>query len=247
MCGIVGYLSNSREVNEQQFVAAVESLNHRGPDDKGVHYSEDKKIALGHTRLSFLDLTDRGRQPLSNKDNTVWITFNGEIYNYLQLKERLIKEGHEFQTTTDTEVIILGYEEWGIDVLQYLEGMFAFCLFDVTIKKAYLARDRFGIKPLYYSTHGNRLLFASETKALISSGFCEKRMDMSSFADFFAYRYIPSPKSIWKDISKLAPATFMEYDIASSDYSISEYWRPNFSNDFCNRKVLIEEIGRSTL
>ena len=242
MCGIVGYLSGNHEVDEVQFQKSLMTLEHRGPDDSGIFISQDRKIALGHTRLSFLDLSAKGRQPLANVSKNLWITFNGEIYNYLELKEQLIKEGYDFHTGTDTEVILAGYQMWGVHIVEKLEGMFAFCIYDVNAKKALLVRDRFGIKPLYYSIQSNTLFFASETKAFIESGYAMREIDFTSFSDFFVYRYIPSPKSIWKGVSKLPPATYLEFDISSSESKQVEYWQPDFSNNVYSQKQLVEEI-----
>ncbi len=242
MCGILGYFSTNHELDEIGFAKALRSLKHRGPDDEGFFFSEDRKNGLGHTRLSFLDLSAHGRQPLSNSTKDIWITFNGEIYNYLELKKRLVDLGHEFATGTDTEVIIAGYKAWGIDIFNHLEGMFAFCLYDVNENKSFLVRDRFGIKPLYYSLDKNRLVFASETKAFIEGGFIKKEIDFTAFSDFFVYRYIPSPKSIWKGVSKLPPAHYIECNLVNLTHKLVEYWRPSFSNISYNQKELIEEV-----
>ena len=148
MCGIIGHLKRSDPVDRDEFERMRDTLTHRGPDDADSKYFEEDKLALGHRRLSFLDLSDAGKQPMCNEDETVWIVLNGEIYNYIELREVLRQKGHIFKTQTDTEVIIHGYEEWGVQIVSKLKGMFAFGLLDLKKKNLLLVRDRFGIKPL---------------------------------------------------------------------------------------------------
>ena len=238
MCGIVGHIKVSGTIDHLVFDRMRDALAHRGPDDADSHYLNADSIALGHRRLSFLDLSPAGRQPMCNEDDTVWIVLNGEIYNYIELREILIKEGHQFKTQTDTEVILHGYEQWGIDVLNRLKGMFAFGLLDQQRGKAYIVRDRFGIKPLYYRHDAAGLIFASELKAILQDPSVKREIDFSAFADFFVYRYIPSPKTIWKGISKLAPASYAEYDIRTNSLSQKIYWTIPFGS----KKVSEEEL-----
>jgi len=242
MCGIVGWISRQNEINKQHFQSMVETLRHRGPDAEGVYFSANNQIAIGHTRLAFVDLSASANQPFSNNKKNIWITFNGEIYNYLELKNELI-EYYAFETNSDTEVIIAAYEIWGISFINRLKGMFSIGILDERINQLYLIRDRFGIKPLYYFIDNNQLIFASELKAILASEVIEKTIDYSSFADFFVYRYIPSPKTIWKNIYKVEPAHYISIDITSLKYEVVEYWKLIFNSDQQNSNSLIHEVG----
>ncbi len=243
MCGIVGWINNTNEINKQHFQSMVESLRHRGPDAESVYISANNKIAFGHTRLAFIDLTVSSNQPLCNNKKNIWITFNGEIYNYLELKKELI-DSYSFNTNSDAEVLIAAYEIWGISFVNRLKGMFAIAILDESVNQLYLIRDRFGIKPLYYYISNNQLIFASELKAIICSGVVNKTIDYSSFADFFVYRYIPSPKTIWKNIYKVEPAHYISIDLTSLKYDVVEYWELIFNPNKQFNDNLINEVGR---
>ncbi|HXH18094.1 MAG TPA: asparagine synthase (glutamine-hydrolyzing), partial [Chitinophagales bacterium] len=243
MCGIVGYIHFKRKIELPEIIGMRDTLRHRGPDDEGAALFENDSIALGHRRLSFLDLSPAGRQPMCNEDETVWIILNGEIYNYVELRAELEKHHHIFKTRTDTEVVIHGYEQWGYEVVNHLKGMFAFGLLDLKRKKIFLARDRFGIKPLYYHLGSSILLFASELKAILNSREIPREIDFSSFADYFTYRYVPSPKTIWKDISKLPPACYLAVDYAERKTELKEYWKLSFADKRQNDARLAEEVG----
>ncbi len=241
MCGIVGYIDTQNQVDKTMFAQMVNTLQHRGPDDSGVFFSDDNHIALGHRRLSFLDLSTAGKQPLSNSTQTIWITFNGEIYNYLELKEQLSSH-YTFTTETDTEVLLAAYQTWGISFINTLKGMFAFGIYDESKSKLYIVRDRFGIKPLYYTKTKNQLIFASELKAILASDLVKKQVDYSSLTDYFVYRYIPSPKTIWKNVYKLPPATYIEIDTQTLTENTVEYWNIDAANTSQPNEQLIEEI-----
>jgi len=241
MCGILGQIQLSDKIDESIFTNMLLSLSHRGPDHAGIKLSENKQLAFGHTRLSFIDLSDSGTQPMCDSDKQIWLTFNGEIYNYLEIKKEL-ESSYSFQTNTDTEVIIAAYKVWGIDSLSKLKGMFAFGLYDVQLQKVFLVRDRFGIKPLYYYNNGNELIFASELKAILASGKITKNINYSAFADYFVYRYIPSPKTIWQEINKVAPATFIEINAQTLKQKEREYWTINQANFSVSNDLLIQEI-----
>jgi asparagine synthase (glutamine-hydrolysing) len=236
MCGITGYINLKEEISQALMYQMTDSLVHRGPDGEGVFISENKHYAFGHRRLSFLDLSEQGKQPMKDNSGKVVITFNGEIYNFLQLKEELRNE-YDFKTNTDTEVILAGYQKWGIDLIKKLNGMFAFALLDEVKHKLFLVRDRFGIKPLYYTIQDSKLLFASELKAIHSIDVVEREIDFSAFADYFVYRYIPSPKTIWKNIQKLPPANYAEIDTFSLDVQCTEYWKLLSENQLVNNSV----------
>lgn len=243
MCGITGFISPLTPINSALFTDMVNTLQHRGPDDAGVYLNNNKCVALGHRRLSFLDLTTAGKQPLSNQNKTVWITFNGEIYNYLELKKEL-EITYTFKTETDTEVLIAAYQTWGIDFINKLKGMFAFGLYDEALNKLFLVRDRFGIKPLYYTQQNNTFIFASELKAIMASGAIPKKIDFSSFADYFVYRYIPSPKTIWQNVRKLPPAFYLELNTLTLEFTTKEYWNLLASNNHQNKEQLANEINQ---
>lgn len=230
MCGIVGHIKrNGQKVDEQLFYQMLSTLQHRGPDGEGVFVSPDKQIALGHKRLSFIDLSDNGKQPFINSNNKIVLTFNGEIYNYLELKKELSTD-YSFKTDTDTEVVLAAYQVWGFDFVNRLKGMFAIAIVDFNLNQLFLIRDRFGIKPLYYGFYDNQLVFASELKAIIQANVFPKEVDKSAVADFFVYRYVPSPKTIWKGINKLAPANYLKVDLKTLDSELTEYWSLRASN-----------------
>lgn len=243
MCGIVGQINSSASIQPASFIAMRDTLTHRGPDDAGAEFFKNNHIALGHRRLSFLDLSASGRQPMCNEDETIWIVLNGEIYNYIELREELKMRNHLFKTNTDTEVIIHGYEEWGTDIIGKLKGMFAFGLLDLKKKQLLLARDTFGIKPLYYYCANGQFIFASELKAILASNEVKREIDFTSFADYFVYRYVPSPKSIWKNISKVPPAHFLVYEYETGIAELTEYRSLKFASNKIAQKALIEKTG----
>lgn len=242
MCGILGHISTTQTIDQNIFGQMLSTLEHRGPDDSGTFYSQNKKIALGHTRLSFLDLSPSGKQPLCNPEKNIWISFNGEIYNFLEVKEEL-KNQYQFVTQSDTEVLIAAYQTWGIQFISKLKGMFAFALLDEKQNKLFLVRDRFGIKPLYYYQDSENLIFGSELKAIMASGVPKKEIDFSSFADYFVYRYIPSPKTIWKNIKKLSPAHYIEINTQTLSVIKHEYWQLSSKRTIKSEEKLITEIN----
>ncbi|MFO7790814.1 MAG: asparagine synthase (glutamine-hydrolyzing) [Bacteroidales bacterium] len=209
MCGINGVWHRDKKIDKQAFTAMRDSLKHRGPDDAGTWIHSNNNLAFGHRRLSFMDLSESGKQPICSSDGQIVITVNGEIYNYPQLKHALEAKGHTFISRSDSEVIIHAWREWGIDMLPKLNGMFAFALYDKSNESILLARDRFGIKPLYYHLDDNNVFFASEIKAILHYAPGLKIIRPQSLADYFSYRYVPSPFSIYRDIYKLEPGSFM--------------------------------------
>lgn len=243
MCGITGWWSKNSPVNRELFDRMRDTLSHRGPDGFGSYFSENYNLALGHRRLSFLDLGESGKQPICNEDQTIWLTINGEIYNYIELREILISKNHIFKSNTDSEVVIHAYEEWGIDMIKKLEGMFAFGLWDEKNQKLILARDKFGIKPLYYYLDSEQLIFASEIKAIIENTDIKREIDFTSLSEYFIYRYIPSPKTIFKNIYKVEPAHFLEI---SNDLDIkkTEYFKLEIHNQIEKQKTSIKEIDK---
>jgi len=244
MCGIIGFNWDDSILLKK----ILKKINYRGPDGFGV-FSDDK-VSLGHRRLSILDLSSNGRQPMSNEDGTIWITFNGEIYNFQELKESLIKKGYKFKSDTDTEVIIHLYEEEGIECLKKFNGMFAFCIYDSRSKLFFLARDRFGIKPLYYSLQKDKFIFCSEIKGILESPFFFKKIDLSPLNYFLSFRANTSEDSFFSGIKKLSPGSYLIFDLKSKKIRIKKnYWSLSFSpenssfNYFSSK--LREELERS--
>jgi len=214
MCGIAGVINFSNREERVHLERMCNAITHRGPDDSGIYISPDSKVLLGHRRLSIIDLSHFARQPLSNEDNTIFITYNGEIYNYQELRRELDTRGHHFKSKSDTEVIIHGYEEWGIEeLLKRLRGMFAFGLYDSrapgSSSSIFLARDRLGIKPIYYTVQENRFIFASELKAIVASGLTSKEIDIQSVMLYLLNGSIPPPNTIYKGITALEPGHYL--------------------------------------
>ena len=212
ICGIFNYKNQKTSITKDLLIKIRDSMIHRGPDDAGMYISPDKKAGLAHRRLSIIDLSEAAHQPMCNEDGTIWITYNGEIYNYREIREVLILKGHKFKSNSDTEAIIHGYEEWGIEgLLKELRGMFAFALYDSRLpdSRLILVRDRFGIKPLYYSYNNSTFLFASEIKAILASRLVSKEIDPQAVVLFLIYGSIPAPKTIYKAISAVEPGHFL--------------------------------------
>ena len=198
-------------------------IQHRGPDGSGSFVSG--RIGLGHRRLSIIDLSG-GAQPISNENETLQVVFNGEIYNFIELREELIKKGHVFKTESDTEVIVHGYEEWGRDCVSHFNGIFAFALWDASRRQLFLSRDHLGVKPLYYIHLGDLFLFASEIKALLSAPGCPREVDLKSLGKLFALRYVPSPDTLFREIKKLNPGHHMVVDQYGLKVKRFWNWKP---------------------
>lgn len=242
MCGIIGRWSIKQSIDQHVFKRMRDTLTHRGPDGFGSYFDQETNLALGHRRLSFLDLSETGKQPLCSEDKKVWLTINGEIYNYLEIRQQLIQKGHLFYSTTDSEVIVHAYEEWGIDMLDHIDGMFAFGLWDKQRNKLILARDRFGIKPLYYyiNREGD-MIFASEIKAIIEDKTIIRDVDYESMCNYLTYRYVPSPKTIFKNIYKIPPAHYAEF-VTPVDFQIKCYYDLKAENVLFEKKKVIEKV-----
>jgi len=221
MCGICGIIDFQAQAPDRahRLQAMMDTLQHRGPDQSGTWLCP--QAALGHLRLSIIDLSD-GRQPLSNEDGTVWITFNGEIYNFQPMREELIARGHTFKTHTDTEVIVHLYEDEGIEGMQRLEGMFAIGLWDTNKQCFYLIRDPLGIKPIYYTILNGRLIFGSEIKAILAHGGMPRAIREDAFWDYMTFLYVPSPKTMFRNIFKLPAGHWLRFD--ATGLSQQQYW-----------------------
>jgi asparagine synthase (glutamine-hydrolysing) len=227
MCGICGkiFFAKDKRVDPQLIKVMTDSMVHRGPDDEGAYISGN--VGLGHRRLSIIDL-NKGKQPLSNEDETVWIVFNGEIYNYQDLRETLIMRGHKFKTDTDTEVIVHAYEEFGENCVQRLRGMFAFAIWDGRNEILFIARDRVGIKPLYYSLGAGQLVFASEVKAMLQDPSVAREVNLPMIDRFLTYFYVPGDETLLKGIRKLRPGHYLSLRKGKAD--IKQYWDLSFAS-----------------
>ena len=231
MCGINGIIQFNHKRTAGDLRNIVHDMNeriiHRGPDDEGLF--ADEFCSLGMRRLSIIDLAG-GNQPIWNPDHTKVIVYNGEIYNFKVLREELIKAGYSFRTNSDTEVILLGYEEYGVEILNKLEGMFAFVIYDLNEKKWILARDRTGEKPLYYHIDPEKAIFASELKSITATGLVKKEIDTTALSQYFQLTYIPAPLTIFTGIRKLPPGHYMVID-ADGESEIKQYWHLNSEID----------------
>src|SRR4030067_351076 len=223
MCGIFGHTKFvNDDLNKSRHV--LHSLAHRGPDQWGDLF--EKGVYLGHRRLSILDLSPLGRQPMTDITGQVSITVNGEIYNYKELKKDL-QNTHHFISHSDSEVLLHGYRNWGVEMLlNKIDGMFAFCIYDKAQQKIYLARDHTGIKPLYYAVIGDIIAWASELKAIESFfGKNNLEVDQTALYDFLTYRYFPTPKTLFKNVWKLEPAHYLEIDLNRNKTQKYNYWK----------------------
>ncbi|MEP6597561.1 MAG: asparagine synthase (glutamine-hydrolyzing) [Ginsengibacter sp.] len=247
MCGITGkiYLAKERSIDPNQLRQMTDILHHRGPDDEGFYIN--KNVGLGFRRLSIIDL-NTGHQPLSNDDGSKWIVFNGEIYNFLEQREVLKQKGYSFKTKTDTEVILRLYEEYDINCLEHLRGMFAFAIWDSDKQQLFCARDRFGIKPFYYYTDTEKFVFGSEIKAILKGGDIEKILSYDALDSYFAFGYVTSDLSIYKNIKKLQPAHYLLLSFKDKiNLEIKKYWEIRFEPNYSKTENQWSEEIRSVL
>jgi asparagine synthase (glutamine-hydrolysing) len=223
MCGITGIaaLNGSPSPTWEQLETMCDTIYHRGPDQDGMDVRDG--VALGMRRLSIIDLSG-GKQPIFNQERTVLTVFNGEIYNFRELRRELEFRGHVFATHTDTEVIVYAYEEYGADFPKYLNGMFAIALHDTVRKKLFLVRDHIGIKPLYYAYDGKYLVWGSEIKALLASGLVERSLDLDALGEFFAWEYVPGQATLFQAIRKLEPGAMLEIDLQNPRCEPQPFW-----------------------
>jgi asparagine synthase (glutamine-hydrolysing) len=224
MCGIAGIVAlRGAAPSRADLVRMCDAMTHRGPDDAG--YLVDGAVGLGMRRLSIIDLSG-GHQPIFNEDGTVGVVFNGEIYNYRELRSWLESQGHVFRTASDTEVIVHLWEEVGIDFPKHLNGMFAIALFDRSRRRVVLARDHVGIKPLYYALGPDGLVFGSEIKVVLQSGRVMRRLDVDGVAQFLSWEYVPGAGTMLRDIRRLEPARSLELDLATGRSTVRRFWDP---------------------
>jgi len=224
MCGITGIVDmrGERPIDEPLLRAMNGVIGHRGPDGDGFHF--EPGVGFGHRRLSIIDL-EGGKQPLYNEDHTVVVTYNGEIFNFMEVERELLQRGHTFRTRSDTEVIVHAWEEWGVECLKRFNGMFAFAVWDRRAKTLFIARDRLGVKPLYYAELSDgRLIFGSELKALLLHPLLQRRIDPQAVEEYFAFGYVPDPKTIYRDVKKLEPGAYICMKRGDSHVKPVRYW-----------------------
>ncbi len=226
MCGIVGFTNN---IDDSNLVInkMMDRIKHRGPDAEGKYV--DENIALGHRRLSIIDVSSQGDQPLFNEDGTVVLVFNGEIYNFQEIREKLLKAGHTFRTKTDSEVLLHGYEEYGEKLLNMLRGMFSFVIWDKNKKQLFGARDFFGIKPLYYAQMNGTFMFGSEIKSFLEHPHFTKELNESILESYLTFQYSPTKETFFKNVYKLEPAHYFTYK--DGKLEIKRYWDVHFNAD----------------
>ncbi len=240
MCGIVGkFIFSGASVDRALIKRMADTIIHRGPDDEGIHVAQ--YIGLGQRRLSIIDLSHEATAPLSNSDQSLWIVFNGEIYNFQELRTDLIKKGHAFRTLSDTEVIVHLYEEYGEACLSLLRGMFAFAIWDQKKKILFAARDRLGKKPFFYTVAGRALIFGSEIKAIAADSSVRMQPNYAAIDSYLSYQYVPSPHSAFVGIHKLSAGHYLTCD-TTGNVRVSRYWQPPIVEKYDASR---EEIERS--
>jgi len=245
MCGICGFNWSDKKKIKQ----LADLINHRGPEQEGHHV--DENVSLGHKRLSIIDLSIKGRQPMTNEDGSILILFNGEIYNFQDIKKELQERGHVFKSRTDTEMILHAYEEFGHDCVKRFNGQFAFCIYDRVKKQLFFARDRLGMKPIYYYAEDGKLVFGSELKCLMEAGVIDKEIDENSLNHYLLFGYTPLGNSILRNVKKLEPGHYMVYGLKEHKILFNKrYWRLRFSQTGIHdeeslKKDIVSELDRS--
>lgn len=237
MCGIAGFTNNIKD-SDRIICEMMDKIRHRGPDAEGKYVDED--ITLGHRRLSIIDVSISGNQPIFNEDGSMVIVFNGEIYNYREIREGLIASGHVFRTNTDTEVLIHGYEEYGEKLLNMLRGMFSFVIWNKNKKELFGARDFFGIKPMYYALMGKTFMFSSEIKSFLAHPDFTKELNTAALENYLTFQYSPTKETFFKNVYKLLPAHY--FIVKDGKMQIKQYWDVNFNAD--NQTELDEWVNR---
>ncbi|MBI3231785.1 MAG: asparagine synthase (glutamine-hydrolyzing) [Candidatus Doudnabacteria bacterium] len=240
MCGIEGFNFSDRTAISRM----IKLQNHRGPDAHGSFV--DDNVSIGNNRLSVIDLSKKGKQPMCNEDGSIWIVFNGEIYNFQPLREELIKTGHRFSSASDTEVLVHGYEEWGESLAEKLNGMWAFAIYDSRKKILFMSRDRFGKKPFFYYYKNGTLIFASEIKAILSHKTVEREINQTALEFYIGLSWIPEPLTIYKYIYKLPKSSYAIFDLKCKKFKkIKKYFSvPNYKQKIHDKKFIIEETRK---
>jgi asparagine synthase (glutamine-hydrolysing) len=243
MCGIVGIVEQKKQVEENLIINMTKLLRHRGPDDFGIWINSNKEVGLGHCRLSIIDLSKAGKQPMSDKSGKIHITYNGEVYNFMEIRKELEKKGYRFNSNTDTEVVLYAYKEWGISCLNRFNGMFAFGIYDDEKKQIFMARDRVGKKPFYYARYKGKFIFSSELKSILYDPEFPDEIDYRALNFYLTLGYIPFDFTIFKYARKLPPGNMMIYDIKNDRVSVSSYWEvPEADGKKYKEEELLEEL-----
>jgi asparagine synthase (glutamine-hydrolysing) len=245
MCGIAGVYSPGTTLDAAIVGPMLASMQHRGPDDSGVQVLANGELVFGHLRLAILDLSPLGHQPMATSDENTWIVFNGEIYNFRELRSDLQSLGWTFRSDSDTEVVLAAYRAWGLKAVERFHGMFAFALWDAPQRVLHLCRDRFGVKPLYFSVSAGRLAFASEMKGLVRGGFSARLVAPTSIAEFVQYGYISAPRSIFADVQTVRPGTTCTFGVGLNATE-HRYWSANALYDGEHAAALRMELERLT-
>lgn len=248
MCGISGYIA-SQKLNQD---AMIQSLQHRGPDHKGYYQDtfHQKEICLGHTRLSIIDLSEQGNQPMFSDDKQIVIVFNGEIYNFKELQNTFLKNDN-FHSKTDTEVVLKLYEKLGIDFIHHLNGDFAISILDKRTNKLFLIKDRVGVKPLYYYFNDDKLVFGSEIKAIIKAGI-KAELNEEELLNYFVFKYVPKQNTLHKNIKRITPGHYLEYNFDNHSIQLKKYWELQKNNNYTNlsysdaQSTLLDLVSDST-
>lgn len=225
MCAIAGIFRPGQHADPALVRAMTDALAHRGPDDAGLEVLANGQLAFGHRRLAILDLTSLGHQPMAHPNGAVWIVFNGEVYNFRELRAELSAEGETFRSETDTEVVLAAYVRWGMKGINRFRGMFAFALWDARLDKLFLVRDRFGVKPLYYAAGDKCFTFASELRGILAGSASNRAVRAESAAEFLRFGYVSAPSSIFSDVATVPPGSVVSID-TSLAISIESYWSP---------------------
>lgn len=248
MCGIVGMVKTRERADLALVEKMRDTMTHRGPDDRGAWLSPDGRVAFGHRRLSIIDLSPKGHQPMLSRDGNVSIIFNGEIFNYLDLRAELQRRGHSFESESDTEVLIAAYMEWGLDCLEHLNGQFAFGMFDAAQKRVFLARDRAGEKPLFYRHESGTFAFASELKALMADATMSRRVDLQSLNHYLAFGYVPGERCMLDGVHKLPQGHALTFDVERDAVRVWRYWQlpqPSWNGEVVSAEradALVDEL-----
>jgi asparagine synthase (glutamine-hydrolysing) len=245
MCGIAGIINCSRDRLEILIQRMQKALQHRGPDDRGIYIAPDRQVAIAHTRLSILDLTTAGHQPMSNADGRYWITFNGEIYNFQALRRTLIDRGEQFNSNSDTEIILKLYQHFGADCVKHLRGMFAFAIWDDLEKTCFLARDPLGIKPLYYWLDGSTLVFASELKAIVATGLPSINMSSQGLYGYLVSGSVPEPHTLIEGIHCLPAGHWLRWQ--SGQITQNKYWQIDFTPQEIEPEAAIKQVRHALI
>jgi asparagine synthase (glutamine-hydrolysing) len=247
MCGIVGIASSRPIESRDWLVTGRDQIIHRGPDGAGMYWSDDHRVGLAHRRLAIIDLSEEGAQPMRSRDGSVVITYNGEVYNFQALRAELLSLGHSFRSTSDTEVILQAYQQWGSDCIQRFQGMFAFAIHDRTRNRILCARDRAGEKPFFYHHANGTIRFGSELKALLVDPTLPRRIEPAALDYYLAFGYVPGEQCLLQGFRKLPPAHALEFDLASGALKTYRYWNlPDYVEPAgpMNEGELLEELER---